>query len=97
MVCKCTYVVTAGCQSWCLHGKPPSTYCKFIHCEACPKCHHSLTSSPPSISGSVAVVWLIPSGIEGRGNSWDGGGKGGNISFWTNASDWAAYEVLAGW
>ena len=103
-ICRCpdAHCSAAGCQSWCTKGKrPPSTYCKFIHCATCPACHHNATitgsdvePSSPSITGSVAVVWLIPSGIEGRGNAWDGGGKGGNLSFWTNDSEWATYQVL---
>jgi hypothetical protein len=37
-------------------------------------------------------MWLIPSGIDGKGNTWDGGGKGGNLTFWNNSAWWAQYE-----
>jgi hypothetical protein len=47
----------------------------------------------PSIEGSIATMWLIPSGIPGTGNTWDGGGKGGNLTFWNNSAWWDHYEM----
>jgi hypothetical protein len=45
----------------------------------------------PHIGGSLASVWLIPSGIEGAARWWEKG-KGGNLSVFNSTTAWNVWQ-----